>query len=853
MMMIHLRRPFLRSTCPFGRPFVCRHGGATIWTPCVGRSLSTSTARKTPNTFSFRSKARTLEALQGRLAHFQLCPQWIVTASDWRNDKRRENMIQTVMRDNSNNKSQRLMVRSSARNEDTEGSSLAGAYLSLSDVAPTELGAAIDRVLASYQRHKDDQDGDCDQEVLVQPMVDDVVASGVVLTRELDSGSPYYVINYDAETTRTDGVTGGRGESESLLVRRAAAASVSAKSTSSSALPPWVPLLLDSTIELEQVTECQELDLEFCVDTEHTIFLLQVRPLAAKAKWTPVPDVEIDRAVEDVRDQLGHYMKTTPKVGLAGHTTIFTEMTDWNPAEMIGTTPRPLALSLYRTLITDSVWAQARECMGYRKVDGPLLQSFHGRPFIDVRKSLNSFLPAGLGTVDGEDVVANKLINYQLDKLAERPELHDKVEFEVALTCWDFSTSKSRQYFVDAGLNTREAGDMESLLQDMTRNIIQGGALHLQDLLSATDRLLDDHTTLTGLPPLARVSRLLDMCRKHGTLPFSQLARHAFISRQLLHSMVSEGILHKTDVECFMQSVRTVAIDLAQDLQRVSSGSLERDAFLKTYGHLRPNTYEITSWSYNERPDLFLGHFGNTASTLQEFHLSREIVGRVERALEQVGFKVSADDLFWCFATAIEGREKAKFAFTKTVSDILSTIMKWGGNDFKREDLSFLSVEDILLDSSIQENRDKIRAAKDIYRLTRSIRLPHVIVEPGDVDIIRLPLGQPNFITDKSTTAATVFLTPDKAAKVDGRIVMIENADPGFDWIFSHPIGGLITMYGGANSHMAIRCAEFGLPAAIGCGERLFNKLKEASVVELNAASKQLNSQGWTNKHEHST
>eukprot|EP00977_Amphora_coffeiformis_P012699 scaffold3209_cov152-Amphora_coffeaeformis.AAC.3 len=771
MMMIHLRRPFLRSTCPFGRPFVCRHGGATIWTPCVGRSLSTSTARKTPNTFSFRSKARTLEALQGRLAHFQLCPQWIVTASDWRNDKRRENMIQTVMRDNSNNKSQRLMVRSSARNEDTEGSSLAGAYLSLSDVAPTELGAAIDRVLASYQRHKDDQDGDCDQEVLVQPMVDDVVASGVVLTRELDSGSPYYVINYDAETTRTDGVTGGRGESESLLVRRAAAASVSAKSTSSSALPPWVPLLLDSTIELEQVTECQELDLEFCVDTEHTIFLLQVRPLAAKAKWTPVPDVEIDRAVEDVRDQLGHYMKTTPKVGLAGHTTIFTEMTDWNPAEMIGTTPRPLALSLYRTLITDSVWAQARECMGYRKVDGPLLQSFHGRPFIDVRKSLNSFLPAGLGTVDGEDVVANKLINYQLDKLAERPELHDKVEFEVSLTCWDFSASKSRQYFVDAGLNTREA------------------------------------------------------------------ARHAFISRQLLHSM----------------SVRTVAIDLAQDLQRVSSGSLERDAFLKTYGHLRPNTYEITSWSYNERPDLFLGHFGNTASTLQEFHLSREIVGRVERALEQVGFKVSADDLFWYFATAIEGREKAKFAFTKTVSDILSTIMKWGGNDFKREDLSFLSVEDILLDSSIQENRDKIRAAKDIYRLTRSIRLPHVIVEPGDVDIIRLPLGQPNFITDKSTTAATVFLTPDKAAKVDGRIVMIENADPGFDWIFSHPIGGLITMYGGANSHMAIRCAEFGLPAAIGCGERLFNKLKEASVVELNAASKQLNSQGWTNKHEHST
>ena len=75
---------------------------------------------------------------------------------------------------------------------------------------------------------------------------------------------------------------------------------------------------------------------------------------------------------------------------------------------------------------------------------------------------------------------------------------------------------------------------------------------------------------------------------------------------------------------------------------------------------------------------------------------------------------------------------------------------------------------------------------------------------------------------------------------IDGHIVLIESADPGYDWIFSHPISGLITKFGGANSHMAIRCAEFGLPAAIGCGERLFNTLTKAQVVELNAATKRL-------------
>mgnify|MGYP000692909025 CR=1 FL=1 len=69
---------------------------------------------------------------------------------------------------------------------------------------------------------------------------------------------------------------------------------------------------------------------------------------------------------------------------------------------------------------------------------------------------------------------------------------------------------------------------------------------------------------------------------------------------------------------------------------------------------------------------------------------------------------------------------------------------------------------------------------------------------------------------------------------------MTEGADPGFDWIFLHPITGLITKYGGAASHMTIRCAEFGLPAAIGCGEEWYNRLKVANNIELNCANKQI-------------
>ena len=46
-------------------------------------------------------------------------------------------------------------------------------------------------------------------------------------------------------------------------------------------------------------------------------------------------------------------------------------------------------------------------------------------------------------------------------------------------------------------------------------------------------------------------------------------------------------------------------------------------------------------------------------------------------------------------------------------------------------------------------------------------------------------------------------------------IVCIENADPGYDFLFNKNIKGLITKYGGLNSHMAIRCAELNLPSLI--------------------------------------
>jgi phosphoenolpyruvate-protein kinase (PTS system EI component) len=72
------------------------------------------------------------------------------------------------------------------------------------------------------------------------------------------------------------------------------------------------------------------------------------------------------------------------------------------------------------------------------------------------------------------------------------------------------------------------------------------------------------------------------------------------------------------------------------------------------------------------------------------------------------------------------------------------------------------------------------------------------------------------------------------------KIVLIENADPGFDWIFTKKIKGFATQYGGSNSHMAIRAAELNIPAVIGCGQKKFDELKSCSEIELDCQNKKI-------------
>jgi phosphohistidine swiveling domain-containing protein len=532
-----------------------------------------------------------------------------------------------------------------------------------------------------------------------------------------------------------------------------------------------------------------------------------------------------------------------------GETTVLGQMPDWNPAEMIGRAPRALAFSLYKKLITDHAWRISRASMGYAVPTGrPLMVSLAGQPYIDTRLSFHSFIPAKL-----PPNIAEKLVNAWIRRLSEYPHLHDKVEFDVAITTYSFDFSEKLRALVGNTLTDEECQVYKCVLREQTRSLLMmGHEGSLANALQKINALLErqkKNNNLSGQNDISNLYKMLEDCIQLGTIPFSVLARHAFIAKTILMSLRHKGILTTQDVMCIQSSVRTVAGELVDDMHRMQLRDMAKEEFMSIYGHLRPGTYDILSRRYDQMTDFISSKPTFQAKkTEPEFNLSKRQRDEIDYLLEAEGFsELKAENIMDYLKESIAGREYAKFVFTRTVSDILELIAAYGERHcLSREEMSHISIDCLLEEMSRSgegglEERLRLIAAREAecHELTVAIRLPQVLFDEAGVHVIPFQVNHPNFITNKKVIAPVVVLEAraDAAYHLAGKIILIENADPGFDWIFAQSIVGLITKYGGANSHMAIRCAEFGIAAAIGCGEQRYEAFVNSSQISMDCAA----------------
>ena len=144
---------------------------------------------------------------------------------------------------------------------------------------------------------------------------------------------------------------------------------------------------------------------------------------------------------------------------------------------------------------------------------------------------------------------------------------------------------------------------------------------------------------------------------------------------------------------------------------------------------------------------------------------------------------------------------------------------------------------------SIENLKKHIKDNKIEYFNNKYINLPQVILEPADLFIQKNNEVKINFISNKKIISKIITLNISKIKnKINyfNGIVCIENADPGYDFLFTKNIKGLVTKFGGQNSHMAIRCAELNLPAIIGVGENLYNRIINTNNLCIDCVSKKI-------------
>jgi hypothetical protein len=778
------------------------------------------------------SKARILIELSGRLTHFRVPDLFSLTVDEIKQMADTALCSAVFARFGST----LLVVRSSAVDEDGALASGAGAYDSVLGVRADDsagLLAAVRTVVESYVRCRCTTSLD---EVIFQAMIELPAMSGVVFTHDLNSGAPYYVINYDDVSGLTNTVTSGGGEyaNRTLYIHRGATESIRSDR---------FQRIINAVQELEALLGNQFLDIEFALDEALRPYLLQVRGITTQPSWNRAVVQRIDAELRGIQTFVRERFR--PAHLVFGHTTVLGQMPDWNPAEMIGRAPQALSLSLYRVLITDLVWRRARASMGYATPLGhPLMVSLAGQPFIDTRLSFHSFLPADLSAT-----VAGKLVDTWVARLRAHPELHDRIEFEVAITTFSFDIDDKFDRLVGDALSVDERRLYRDALHRLTLPLLRDegegaitAALAKVGLLAA-QRLPDKDSGLCAL------LSMIEDCSRLGTEPFALLARHGFIARTLLLSMVARGVLSSDDLARFHAGVRTVASDLVDDMRRLQTGLLARDVFMQRYGHLRPGTYDILSPRYDQMQDFAVSEnfgFGEAAGHPPAFEPDARQRAAIDALLCEEGLVgVDCDGLLRYCAAAIAGREYGKFVFSRSISSILELIAHFGElHGLSRKEMSHVPVGALLelalcsTDVSVEQHLRAIAEREaERHALTSAIRLPQILFDEAGVHVVPFQVSQPNFITALKVTADLVCLEVHQIfPALEGRIVLIENADPGYDWIFAHRIAGLVTKYGGANSHMAIRCAEFGIPAAIGCGEQRFEALMRSRRLSLDCS-----------------
>ena len=763
----------------------------------------------------FKTKGKTLLLLKSKKFNV---PNLILVNSNYFL-KKKKLVIKKIQ---SKFKNKKLAIRSSSINEDTSKTSNAGKYKSFLNIYSKNKHQISEKILEVIKSYKNNNKKN---EIIIQEMLTNVKMSGVCTTIDIHNYLPVTTINYH-KGNNTEIVTSGKENSYSISV--ADIKFLEKKNI-------FYKLLVEVN-KLKKIFKSEFLDIEFAFDKQNKLHILQVRKLIISKKRKLVNTKFYFQNLKRLEKKI--FKLKEKNYDLLGNTSYFGVMPDWNPAEIVGSKPKPLALTLYKELITDHVWAEHRDKYGYRNVKmHHLMTSFFGTPFIDVRVDFNSWVPKKLS-----DKLSNKVVNFYLDKFKKNKSYHDKIEFKIIFSCFTPNTDTRLKKELTNNFNQKEILEFKKELKNITKIAFKESIEDLKKIENL--KIIIDKISKSKINNISKIYYLTEECKKNGTIAFAGLARCGFIAIDILNSLVDEKVLSISEKNKFLNSIKNIATKVNNDYAKLS-----KVEFCKINGHLRPNTYDITTPNYKEGYNLYFNNKKNFIDKKVKFFFSSKQKNYIKNFLKKNKFDLNTRQFINFLKYSIYSREYSKFIFTKCIDLIFENLISFGEKyKINRNELSYLDIGSILnlndnLDSiSIINNlRDKIKKNKKIYNSNSLMHLPEVVTSIKDLYISEKNITGGNFITQKNIFGKIFELNNIKETnKLENKIVLIESADPGYDFIFSKKIKGLITKYGGQNSHMSIRCSELAIPAAIGVGEEIYNLLKNKKYINLDCLNKKL-------------
>jgi phosphohistidine swiveling domain-containing protein len=692
-----------------------------------------------------------------------------------------------------------IAVRSSALVEDTELSSMAGAFDTLLNVNPDfeSIMQAI-RTIKNDGQQKIERTMDVDPSVgnmvgiVIQDMVTEPELSGVILSANLtDLNKNYALINY-AHGYGTE-IVNGQQTGHVLSVMRH-----SDYQAETIEKHPFLPQLMDAFTQIEEHFDHKAMDVEFCYKNGQ-VYILQARPLVIANR-----DLDTNPDFKKHVDQLQAQIQTT-----IAPDDFCGDMIDINPGELLGDHVLPLNMDLFRLMFSDSIIEQSRKNMGYDPAMQGLLRPIGNKPYVSLKASSYSLRPDGL---DDADYAA--LYNTYLQKLRTYPSLQDRVEFDVyAITPETLAPILEQHPDLNADALLPA---FQNLTEKITTRIAHFDSEY-HDFMTSYDQKLS-HTE--GKTLADHLHDLTD-----GTEFFVQAARLAFFNKIFFETRHDSEI----STQAFA-GIHTVSTELQDDLIDFAEGKIDRTILSDKYGHLRMGQMDLTAEHYAADIDRYLNL--PYYASLSEQNISDLKQKRTEKTMRDNGFIACLDEdttrdvdhLRLTFAA----REGVKFQFMRAYQHVTEAITSIGQeHGFSIQDMAYLSLQDVqaLEQGSLSPHtaQQRICDNKHTYDLNKQIKMPTHLHANSDLHCIEKDAKTGNYFTEETVKAPFIVINEDNIhtitkEMVENKIVILEKADAGFDSVLLYNPAGIITKVGGPASHIAVRVNEHAIPACIGSG-----------------------------------